>query len=138
NSARGDLALQHMSGLVGEAELVANLFEVQMQSSAPVSLTGAGNTEVAALLAQLDVQKGAELFLFDAAGTVMGQMTGQAARPGHDIRRQPPLISDMLTGLWTRFGPWIAPPAPLREETIEDLARRQVEAALNQGSQAFT
>src|SRR5690606_17155762 len=65
NSTRDTLVSQHMRGLVSEAELISKVFEVQMSGRLAVSSGADDRISVAATLAQIDVQKGAEVFVFD-------------------------------------------------------------------------
>ncbi|MFD0859105.1 sensor N-terminal transmembrane domain-containing protein [Roseovarius aquimarinus] len=138
NSSRDGLAVQRMSGLVGEAELVANVFEVQLPGRSPVDLMTGDGIDVAGTLETIDVQSGAEVFVFDAGGALAGRVTGAAGRPAMTEGGQPTIITDAMARFWT----WISTPfmsgdaAPLA--TVEDLARAQVDAALSQGTQVTT
>jgi len=138
SASRDDLALQRMGGLVGEAELVADVFEVQMPGRSPVNIVTGDGLDVNATLAALDVQVGAELFIFDMNGTLGGQMTGTAVRPGDDTRRQPTRITDALTRFWD----WLSMPFTSGVAggalSIEELARSQVDDALAGGTQVMT
>ncbi|HEY9040191.1 MAG TPA: sensor histidine kinase [Roseovarius sp.] len=129
NSSRDGLALQRASGLVGEAELVANVFEAQLPGRSPVNLITGDGIDVAAALARIDVQKGAEVLVFDTAGNVAGHVTGEAERSVGTVRDQPTVITDALSRLWV----WLATPFKVSDApdpTVEELARSQVSAVL--------
>ncbi|PVA09429.1 histidine kinase [Pelagivirga sediminicola] len=134
NSSRDGLAVQRLGGLVNETELVANVFEVQMPGRSPVNLITNDGIDVAATLGTIDVQKGAEVFVFDTTGALAGSTIGQSERPGGETRRQPTVISDTLARFWS----WISTPftsAPDEQApTVEQLARSQVAAVLEKGS----
>ncbi len=138
NASRDGLALQRMGGLVGEAELVANVFEVQMPAQSPVNIVTGDGIDVAATLDALKVQDGAEVFVFDTNGTLAGQMTGAATRPGNETRRQPTVITDALTRFWE----WLSMPFTAGSDpdapNVEQLARSQVAAAMELGTQVMT
>ena len=138
NASRDGLALQRMGGLVGEAELVANVFEVQMPAQSPVNIVTGDGIDVAATLDALKVQDGAEVFVFDTNGTLAGQMTGAATRPGNETRRQPTVITDALTQFWE----WLSMPFTAGSDpdapNVEQLARSQVAAAMELGTQVMT
>ncbi len=138
NSSRDGLALQRMSGLVGEAELVANVFEAQMPDRSPVNLVNGDGIDVTATLSALDVQAGAEVFVFDTSGALAGQMIGTATRPGDDARRKPTIITDALSRFWS----WLSTPFTSTTDAAapsgEDLARSQIAIALEQGTQVIT
>ncbi|MFX0540836.1 sensor N-terminal transmembrane domain-containing protein [Roseovarius sp. S4756] len=138
NSSRDGLALQRMSGLVGEAELVANIFEVQMPARSPVNLITGDGVDVDTTLSRLDVQDGAEVFVFDAAGALAGRMTGTADRPANSAEDQPTLITDALARLWD----WLSKPFTAQQDAtapdLEEIARAQVDLALQGGTQVTT
>ncbi|MCQ0092353.1 sensor histidine kinase [Roseovarius sp. M141] len=133
NSSRDGLAVQRANGLVGEAELVANVLEAQMPGRSPVNLITGDGIDVAATLARINVQKGAEVFVFDTSGNVAGQVTGQAERPWGTTPRKPTIITDALSRFWA----WLATPfASISASApgVEDLARSQAAAALHSGA----
>ena len=67
NSSRDGLALQLANGLVGEAELVADVFEAQLPTGAPVNLVTGDGVDVAATLGKgKHPRQGVEVFVFDA------------------------------------------------------------------------
>ncbi|WP_281967642.1 sensor histidine kinase [Roseovarius nanhaiticus] len=138
NSSRDGLAVQRMSGLVGEAELVANVFEVQMPGRSPVNLITGDGVDVEGTLGAIDVQDGAEVFVFDTTGGLAGRMTGEASRPASSADRQPTVITDAMARVWD----WLSTPfTDSSAETLpdmEELARAQVPGALAEGTQVTT
>lgn len=137
NSSRDGLAVQRASGLVGEAELVANVFEVQIPGRSPVNLITGDGVDVSATLARIDVQNGAEVFVFDTSGRVAGRITGQADRPAGALRHQPTFITDALSRFWG----WLARPFTASDVptlSVEELARSQVVVALDSGETQVT
>ncbi len=133
NSSRDGLAVQRASGLVGEAELVANVFEVQMPRRSPVNLITGDGIDVAGTLARIDVQNGAEVFVFDTSGAVAGRITGQAERPVGASRNQPTIITDAFSRFWN----WLATPFSATgalAPSVEQVAQNQVAAALASGN----
>ncbi|MEX1235562.1 MAG: sensor histidine kinase [Roseovarius sp.] len=138
NASRDGLALQRMSGLVGEAELVANVFEVQMPGRSPVNMITGDGIDVEGTLAAIDVQEGAEVFVFDAAGALAGRVTGAADRPATSSQRQPTIITDALTRLWAVLSRPFTAGTSDAAVNLEDLARAQVSKALTEGTQVVT
>ncbi len=137
NSSRDGLALQRASGLVSEAELVANVFEARLPGRSPINLITGDGIDVAEALAGIDVQKGAEVLVFDTAGNVAGHVTGQAERSVGTVRNQPTIITDALSRLWV----WLATPfteSDVPKPSVEELARSQVVAALDSGNTQVT
>jgi two-component system, OmpR family, sensor histidine kinase ChvG len=97
-----NLAFQRSSGLVSEAELIADVFEAQMPDGAPVNLVSGDGIDVAATLAGLDLRGGIEVFLFDTAGTQVGHVAGAPSQPlpGLGVETGSTIITDLLNSAW--------------------------------------
>ncbi|WP_019956645.1 sensor histidine kinase [Yoonia vestfoldensis] len=76
NSARDSLAFQRANGLVYEAQLIADVFEAQMPSVAPVNLVTADGINPAATLAGLNLRGGLEVSVFAPDATLVARTTG--------------------------------------------------------------
>jgi len=98
NPFRDSLVLQREQGLVAEAQLVANLFEVQMPGTAAVDLATGGDIDVAQTLAQVDLGPGVEVFVFDGYGALVGSAVGAARAAPQDLRST--MITDFLNLIW--------------------------------------
>ncbi|MDP3959979.1 MAG: sensor histidine kinase [Pseudorhodobacter sp.] len=98
NPFRDSLVLQREQGLVAEAQLVANVFEVQMPGTGAVDLATGGGIDVARTLAQVDLGPGVEVFVFDGYGTVVGSAVGAARAAPQDLRST--MITDFLNLIW--------------------------------------
>ncbi|MEO9780696.1 MAG: sensor histidine kinase [Sedimentitalea sp.] len=103
NGTRDNLVLQRASALVGDAELVANVFEAQLPETGPVSLA-AERERVATILSGLNLRNGIEVYVFDDEQMLVGQTEGTnqsaaltALAPKETGRTY---ISDGLTALW--------------------------------------
>jgi two-component system sensor histidine kinase ChvG len=103
NSSRDSLALQRASGLVGEAELIADVFEAQLPGSAPVSLATGDGIDVPGTLDGLDLRSGIEVFVFDRSAALVAQAQGEgtpeALRRLQDEAGRT-FITDMLSHVW--------------------------------------
>jgi two-component system, OmpR family, sensor histidine kinase ChvG len=104
NGTRDSLVLQRASALISEAELVANVFEAQLPSVGPVNLAAGDGIDVGATLENLGLRNGIEVYVFDTAQVLIGQVegTGQGGRQDVLTREtnRPTLINDGLTALW--------------------------------------
>ncbi|MFP4326603.1 MAG: sensor N-terminal transmembrane domain-containing protein [Paracoccaceae bacterium] len=146
NSSRDSLALQRASGLVGEAELIADVFEAQLPGSAPISLATGDGIDVPGTLDGLDLRSGIEVLVFDTAGTQIARAKGDGTpealrRLQEDSGRT--VITDLLSGVWAvlegvgdLFGETDAPPiaeqlAPLVRSALA--GRTVVETGLDSG-----
>jgi two-component system, OmpR family, sensor histidine kinase ChvG len=76
NSSRDSLAYQRAKGLVNEAQLIADVFEAQMPSVAPVNLVTGDGLNPAATLASLNLRGGVEVSVFAPDGTLVARTTG--------------------------------------------------------------
>jgi two-component system sensor histidine kinase ChvG len=136
NSSRDGLALQRANGLVGEVELVADVFEALLPVGAPVNLITGDGVNVQTTLDSLDIHKGAEVFVFDTDGGLAGHVVGQATPPNGSVSdRQPTIITDALSTFWG----WISGPftssSAVDKLSVEETARAQVAVALLEGTQ---
>ncbi len=135
--SRDNLAFQRASGLVSEAELVADVFEAQMPASAPVNLVTGDGIDPAATLAGLDLRGGTEVFLFDPTGTLIGTTSAGATvpLPGLEVETGGTFITDILNAVWEGIAGLLAPdataPAPVASA---ETARALVDRALGEGT----
>ncbi len=100
NPFRDSLVFQHERGLVAEAELIADVFELV---SAEGGLPGAA--EVRETLAALDLRDGSEIFVFDRDGAFVGGTVGMARTPlpeveGMQRQERTNLITGWLNWVW--------------------------------------
>ncbi len=140
NASRDSLASQSTLGLIGEAELIANVFEA--------GLTGAGSpaldSNVQKTLQGLSLRDGVEIFVFDADQTLIGKIRGtdqsdalSEFTPDHSGRTP---ITDGLTALWNGasavFSPNRKDAADI--DTLEQQLTRLVPETLARGTQVKT
>jgi two-component system, OmpR family, sensor histidine kinase ChvG len=110
--SRDNLAFQRASGLVSEAELVANVFEAQLPVGVPVNLMTGDGIDTAATLAGLNLRGGVELFVFDPRQALIGQAKAPAeVTPVMGLNRElgGTLITDLLNGAWDGLASLLAP-----------------------------
>ncbi|QYK41518.1 MAG: sensor histidine kinase [Paracoccaceae bacterium] len=92
NPFRDSLVLQREQGLVTEAKLVADVFEAAgSPDAAPVA-------DAARILSALTLAPGVEVFVFDAAGTLVARGAGGAIT-APDAGRST-VITDFLNAIW--------------------------------------
>lgn len=106
NPSRDNLAFQHASGLVVEAELIADVFEAQIPKNAPVNFTTGDGIDAVETLANLDLRAGANVVVYDTLGnevaTTIGQDKGERLPViGLQNDVQSTFITDMLNSVWT-------------------------------------
>jgi two-component system sensor histidine kinase ChvG len=101
NSSRDSLAVQRASALVSESELIADVFEAQLPSNAPVNLATGDGVDVAATLSALDLRSGVEVYVYDTAETLISQTEGKMGSPSEVAEHT--LLTDGLNWLWAKL-----------------------------------
>jgi len=135
NPFRDSLVLQRESGLVAEAQLIAQVFEAKLQ--AVPQKQGMDGVDVRATIAAVALPEGVEMFVFDSAGALKATSVGNVrpvdetiAALQHDDRST--IITDMLNYVWEGIAAVLAPvnrPDPASKP--EDMARGLVAGALD-------
>ena len=101
SDTRDSLVLQRANALVGETELIANVFEVQLGDR---GLDASDSGTVAATLANLNLRNGVEVFVFDRSGRLIGQTTGTGQSAALTALTVEPkghtVITDALSRVW--------------------------------------
>ncbi len=139
NASRESLVMQHASALIGEAELIANVFEVQSAAHGAESLTP---FEVARALDGLSLRNGVEVYVFDVGGGLAGHTEGTdqssaltALAP--DRAGKTPII-DGLSLVWTHGVRRVIPAGDADAPTLETQLRALIPATLRRGTQVET
>ncbi|WP_306152041.1 sensor histidine kinase [Roseovarius sp. MMSF_3281] len=139
NSSRDSLALQRANSLVGEVELIADVFEAQLPTGGPVNLVTGDGIDVAGTLEGLDIQEGVEVFVFDPNGTLAGQTIGTRPRPQNPVDQKPTAITDALIKVWSWLSvPFDALTGSESEESTQAQAQALVASAMQSGTQMTT
>ncbi|RBI85766.1 histidine kinase [Rhodosalinus halophilus] len=126
DGSRESLALQRATGLAGEAELIADVFEAQAEGAE-------GIPDVQRTLDGLDLRRGIEVFVFDADGRLVGRDAGQASPSGLSELREAPtrtFITDALAGAWTAVEGAIDAMGGPTSLPIEEKLAPQIDSAL--------
>ncbi|MFK7753529.1 MAG: sensor N-terminal transmembrane domain-containing protein [Sedimentitalea sp.] len=142
NATRESLVLQRASALIGETELIANVFEAQLPVGGPVNLAAGDGINIPETLEMLSLRNGVEVFVFDAAQTLVGQTKGSgqsetltALAPDREGRT---LISDGLTKIWSSVSSVFASRSSDEAPSLETQLRAMVPATLGKGVQVET
>ncbi|WP_299294959.1 sensor histidine kinase [uncultured Tateyamaria sp.] len=130
NSTRDSLAVQRISALVAQAELVADVIEAKLPSGSPVDLATGDAIDMEATLAEMDVRERHEVFVFDTQTDLVAQTQGtlaplQPTNEGEDLA----LLTDSLSWVWNIVSrPFASEP----EDTpsVEDQLRPLVDRSL--------
>lgn len=104
NSSRDTLAIQRAVAMEAEVELIADVFEAQLEGEAQVRLADEGAVNVQVTLGNLDLRQGSRVLVFDDQNFLVGETTGTMT-PSQSILQdeqgdKPTVISDFLMTLW--------------------------------------
>ena len=138
NSSRDALTFQRAASLVSEAELIADVIEVQLPAGAPVNFATGDGVDINGTLDNLDLRRGVEVFVYDQSKILIANTEGrlsaaQAARDtgGHTF------ITDALTWVWAAVS------APFSEIVVPDQTplgeklKGMVDRSLAEGTQFY-
>lgn len=127
NSSRDTLAEQKAEAVRVEAELIANVFEVQAMQAQSVNLGTGEGVNVADTLDTLEIRPGLQVFVFDAARFLVGNADATAQSAGLSIAEKPTVISDFLLTVWSSISAVFRTDTNQQPLTLEDILRRQIE-----------
>lgn len=137
NASRESLVAQRAGALVGEAKLIANVFEAQLPQVGPANLAAGEGIDVEASLDVLSLRKGVEVSVFDTAQVMVGHSSGTEQTPGRietENTRATPL-SDGLAAIWTAFDSLFASePVVDVDVSVEDQLKGLVPEAVANGT----
>ncbi|MGO4914260.1 sensor N-terminal transmembrane domain-containing protein [Pseudogemmobacter sp. W21_MBD1_M6] len=143
NPFRDSLVVQRERALVAEAELIANVFEAQLPSGAPVNLATSDGLDVAVALSGLRLPQGVEVLVFDPSqaliGTTIGAPRAAHSQTGLEGDARSTVITDFLNAVWEGISSIMAKKEPSTPNVIaEDQARGLVPGALGGETQIRT
>ena len=131
--SRDNLAFQRANGLVSEARLIADVFEAQLPTGAPVNLAAGDGVDVGTTLAGLDLRRGVEVYVYDPSGTPVGDASAGPTAPvaGLDLDDGGTIITNFLNAVWDRLavftsGHAAAPAAVDAQDRAASLATQAV------------
>jgi two-component system sensor histidine kinase ChvG len=126
NPSRDNLAYQRASGLVNEAELIADVLEARMPLTAPVDLASGDGIDVVRTLNDMDLRGGIIVNIFGPTGRQLATATGKVS--GATVQDFQPdnsrtFITDALSRTWTALRRLV----PAEQTTSEDLLTLSVD-----------
>lgn len=137
NSSRDALTFQRAASLVSEAELIADVIEVQLPASASVNFSTGDGVDIRQTLAALDLRRGVEVFIYDDAKQLIANTEGRlsSAQAG-DYVAGPTYLTDAVSWVRTKLalGLTSGEGAPV---PIGDKLTLMVESSLAEGTQFY-
>lgn len=138
--SRDSLAFQRANGLINEAQLIADVFEAQLPTIAPVNLVTADGINPTATLAGLNLRGGVEVSVFAPDTTLVARETGSLnAAQLEELADQTggTFVLDFLVSIWEgmvslgSFGE----EQLTEEQVLIQLSQENVRKAISEGTQ---
>ncbi|WP_377193243.1 sensor histidine kinase [Ruegeria meonggei] len=138
DSSREEQVQQTARNLIGDAQLVSNVFEAQLRQNASGPPQDASVLDVKDTLAGLSLPVGGEVFVYDAGGTLIGWTRGAPAsaqmpvllRSKAEVQTGSTLISDALNAVWTGLSRIFTRTAPDEAPTLAQRVQEIIPKAL--------
>ncbi|MEL6565744.1 MAG: sensor histidine kinase [Pseudomonadota bacterium] len=131
NSTRDSLAVQRISGVIAQAELVADVIEAQLPTGAPVNLSSGDGVDLEATLAGLDVSTGKDVYVFDTSEALAAHAAGSLdLRDDAGAERGKAVLTDGLTWLWSMMSRPFSTTSAETQIPVEEQLRGLVAASL--------
>nr|WP_217354699.1 sensor histidine kinase [Ruegeria atlantica] len=136
DDSRDEQVKQTARNLIGDAQLVSNVFEAQLRQSSSGQSQDASVLDVKDTLAGLTLSEGGEVFVYDASGTLIGWARGAASEQAalmaseSEIQTGSTLISDALNAVWTGLSRVFTGAEPSEAPTLAQRVQTIVPGAL--------
>lgn len=141
NASRESLVLQRAASLVGETELIADVFEARL--SAGKQVVTEDDLDVVTILQTLSLRNGVEVFVFGADQNLIGQTMGinesAALAAIKSPNGQRTIINDGLSAIWSAVSGLVS--SPKSDPTVPSLQeqiRALVPLAIANGTRVET
>ena len=128
NPSRNSLALQREAGLMAEARLIADVFEVQLPAAAPVNLVAGEGLDPQRTAETLDLSPGATVTVYAPGGAILASASGPDRQPM--LPDGSTVITDFLNSVWDGLSQVFSPgPRRVAPDDTADVAARLARAA---------
>ncbi len=138
--SRDSLAYQRANGLVNEAQLIADVFEAQLPTLAPVNLVTSDGINAARTLRDMSLRGGVEVSVFSTDTTLVARATGALnAEQLADLELQTggTYVTDFLVRIWDGLVGIVSLNSErlTPEQELIALSQQNVQAAIEGGTQ---
>ncbi|WP_109312293.1 sensor histidine kinase [Ruegeria sp. AU67] len=135
DDSRDEQVQQTARNLIGDAQLVSNVFEAQLRQTASGLSQDAGTLDVKDTLEGLTLPQGGEVFVYDERGTLIGWARGAASEQAllaseSEVQTGSTLISDALNAVWTGLSRVFTSTEPSEAPTLAQRVQTIVPGAL--------
>jgi len=135
NPFRDSLVLQRESGLVAEAQLIADVFEAQLSAGVGIDFATDSGISSSDILEELDLSPDLDAFVFSRDGTLLASRKKDNDRKDFDAEQtsneESTVITNFLNSVWTGLSNVFAPrDLPTARVTGESEAQKLFEQAI--------
>jgi len=142
NDTREGLVLQRADAMVGETQLISNVFEARLSAEGDGQLSPADTRVVTRTLEGLSLRNGVEVFVFDTSGHLLGRVRGSDAKgPRGSLARdtqERTVITDSLSRLWNGASSVVSPRTSEGNASLEEQLRAAVGPTIEKGTMVET
>lgn len=138
NSSRDALTFQRAASLVSEAELIADVIEVQLPAGAPVNLATGDGVDINGTLANLDLRRGVEVFVYDQSKILIANTEGRlsAGQSVGDTVGQT-FLTDGLAWVWDAVSSPFSSAEVSDQTPLGEKLKEMVDGSLVNGTQFY-
>lgn len=135
NSSRDSLTFQRAASLVSEAELIADVIEVQLPAGAPVNFATGDGIDVSETLENLDLRRGVEVFVYDASQALIANSEGRlSASDAAGTAQGQTYLTDALGWVWSRVSVPFTPSGTTELAPLSERLKPMVNESLSTGT----
>lgn len=138
NSSRDALTFQRAASLVSEAELIADIIEVQLMGDVSVNLATGDGVDIPATLASLDLRRGVEVFVYDQSHVLIAYTEGRlpAAEAAGELQENTHL-TDGLAWVWAKVSAPFSVKQDPSSSPLSDKFKLLVDNSLTEGTRFY-
>lgn len=138
NSSRDALTFQRAASLVSEAELIADIIEVQLMGDVSVNLASGDGVDIPATLASLDLRRGVEVFVYDQSHVLIAYTEGRlpAAEAAGELQENTHL-TDGLAWVWAKVSAPFSVQQDPSSSPLSDKFKLLVDNSLTEGTRFY-
>ncbi|MEP5804995.1 MAG: sensor histidine kinase [Roseobacter sp.] len=137
-SSRDALTFQRAASLVSEAELVADVIEVQLPSDAPVNFATGDGVDISSTLQSLDLRRGVEVFVYDSASALISNTEGRlSANQVSGALSGATHLTDAWIWIWSKISRAAEEQVEIDQRPLGEKLKLLVDVSLQDGTQFY-
>lgn len=138
NASRDALTYQRAASLVSEAELIADVIEVQLPAGVLLALAPDDGVDIPSTLSNLDLRRGVEVFVYDQSGELVANTEERLAESVVEfdgVGRT--VMTDTLTWIWDAISKPFVQKQVVDQIPLWEKLRQLVDNSLSDGTKFY-